>query len=127
MLMLSLTLCICACLSALFFIFSYRALIFYTLLKCSVLAKTTTRKAGSLPLLPTRRRALKSRGMSEYTDQYTPFFCATCSKARATLRFCTTQANACVYKFSVFIIKRTGQMAGFLQAVLPIYFDFRIS
>ncbi|CAO3567765.1 unnamed protein product [Mortierella alpina] len=36
-----------------------------------------------------------------------------------------TQAG--VEESCVFIIKRTGQMAGFLQAVLPIYFDFRIS
>jgi len=28
---------------------------------------------------------------------------------------------------SVFIIKRTGQVASVLQTVLPIYFDFRIS
>ncbi|ORZ23835.1 hypothetical protein BCR41DRAFT_247593 [Lobosporangium transversale] len=28
---------------------------------------------------------------------------------------------------SVFIVKRTGQMAGAIKTVLPVYFDFRIS
>ncbi|KAF9397951.1 hypothetical protein BGX21_008329 [Mortierella sp. AD011] len=36
-----------------------------------------------------------------------------------------TQAG--VEESCVFIIKRTGQMAGVIQTVLPIYFDFRIS
>ncbi|KAF9351436.1 hypothetical protein BGX26_010562 [Mortierella sp. AD094] len=36
-----------------------------------------------------------------------------------------TQAG--VEESCVFIIKRTGQMAGVIQTVLPVYFDFRIS